>query len=618
MFLLAGAGSAWTQQSQAPPHSAPVPAQPSPVTASGNAQPASSAGSGSHPEPMATFKATSRLVTVEVVAKDHKGQPVKGLTVEDFQVFEQEAGWRKEKRQQKIALVQPVNILDRPADRNNVQLAPGIHTNMITLQQNPVPPTIMLVDALNTSWANRVQVRIQMVRMLRTIPDDVPVAVFLLGRQLRLLQNFTTDPKLLKSALEKTSSLQASSLVEIDPRDDPDSLSAILEEIPGAQVDAIKGFEQEAFASTMDTREKITVDALRSLARHVAGYPGRKNLLWISSSFPIALNPDFEAAVGGTASLYGLGTRNYQQDMREVANLLGDAKVAVYPIDPAGLETSSLSSASTRVRGSMANGSNVRGIITREGLSRQSRVDTMETLADETGGRVCVDDNDLGDCVRKAVEDGSYFYEIAYYPDSKDWRGEYRKIVVEAKQHGIHLSYRKGYYASPEPVAEKDTKRQDEQLQKAACWDLLTSTSVLLATKELPQEQPGSRKYFLSVDTGSIGVDTSPDGAPRFELQFAACTFDKSGKPLQFWHDSISQDLTSKQYAGVESHHGYPHILAVSPAANAIAVRFLVRDLTTGRVGSVNVPLVETAAVGPTSSAVPPASVKDVPNPATH
>jgi len=618
MFLLAGAGSAWTQQSQAPPHSAPVPAQPSPVTASGNAQPASFAGSGSHPEPMATFKATSRLVTVEVVAKDHKGQPVKGLTVEDFQVFEQEAGWRKEKRQQKIALVQPVNILDRPADRNNVQLAPGIHTNMITLQQNPVPPTIMLVDALNTSWANRVQVRIQMVRMLRTIPDDVPVAVFLLGRQLRLLQNFTTDPKLLKSALEKTSSLQASSLVEIDPRDDPDSLSAILEEIPGAQVDAIKGFEQEAFASTMDTREKITVDALRSLARHVAGYPGRKNLLWISSSFPIALNPDFEAAVGGTASLYGLGTRNYQQDMREVANLLGDAKVAVYPIDPAGLETSSLSSASTRVRGSMANGSNVRGIITREGLSRQSRVDTMETLADETGGRVCVDDNDLGDCVRKAVEDGSYFYEIAYYPDSKDWRGEYRKIVVEAKQHGIHLSYRKGYYASPEPVAEKDTKRQDEQLQKAACWDLLTSTSVRLATKELPQEQPGSRKYFLSVDTGSIGVDTSPDGAPRFELQFAACTFDKSGKPLQFWHDSISQDLTSKQYAGVESHHGYPHILAVSPAANAIAVRFLVRDLTTGRVGSVNVPLVETAAVGPASSAVPPASVKDVPNPATH
>jgi len=36
-------------------------------------------------------------VTVEVVAKDHKGQPVKGLTVEDFQVFEQEAGMEKRK-----------------------------------------------------------------------------------------------------------------------------------------------------------------------------------------------------------------------------------------------------------------------------------------------------------------------------------------------------------------------------------------------------------------------------------------------------------------------------------------------------------------------------------------
>src|SRR5204862_2602805 len=139
-----------------------------------------------------TFKTTSRMVTVEVVAKDHKGQPVKNLTADDFQLFEQAAGWRKEKRQQKIALIKEINIAELAKQQpTNIEQVPGIFTNFVSLQKDPVPPTIMLVDALNTEWIHRAQVRVQMLKMLRTIPDDVPVAVFILGRRLRLLQNFT-------------------------------------------------------------------------------------------------------------------------------------------------------------------------------------------------------------------------------------------------------------------------------------------------------------------------------------------------------------------------------------------------------------------------------------------
>ena len=88
-------------------------------------------------------------------------------------------------------------------------------------------------------------------------------------------------------------------------------------------------FEQENYAFLMDMRVKETVSALRSIALHVAGYPGRKNLLWISSSFPIALNPEVNSFDP---------SRDYGTQMEDLANVLGEAKVAVYPIDPGGLQ----------------------------------------------------------------------------------------------------------------------------------------------------------------------------------------------------------------------------------------------------------------------------------------
>ena len=87
--------------------------------------------------------------------------------------------------------------------------------------------------------------------------------------------------------------------------------------------------------------------------------------------------------------------------------------------------------------------------------------------------------------------------------------------------------------------------------------------------------------------------------APVLALQFAGCSFDRFGKPLQFWHDEVSQELSPTQYAAVLAGHGYPHVFQVTPAPDAHIVRFAVRDLSTGRLGSVNVPFTATAAALP-------------------
>jgi len=211
-------------------------------------------------------------------------------------------------------------------ERASRQLPAGVYTNLVTTKSLSAPPTILLVDGLNTDATTQLQARQKMVRLLASAPSDVPMTVFLLGRELRLLQNFTTDTKLLREAAERALTLEATSLQAKDFRDDPLSHSSLLEEMAGAEGQSdtpggapsaeapsaqsgggnsarllamralqLQRFEREQYAESVDIRAKLTLDALRVIARHVSGYPGRKNLLWLSAAFPLSIMPDATA-----------------------------------------------------------------------------------------------------------------------------------------------------------------------------------------------------------------------------------------------------------------------------------------------------------------------------------
>lgn len=529
--------------------------------------------------PSLTFHASTHMVTVEVVARDHRGHAAIGLTASDFQVFDQPAGFHKEKREQKIAAFRALGITELAAEgKSNMQIPAGVFTNLITLQKDPVPPTMILMDGLNTDITSQMQVHEQMVRMLHSLPDDVPVAVFLLGRRLRILQNFTTDPKLLKAALQKAATVEASGLNQPDPRDDPYSLSSFQEELNGVASDALQRFELETYAATLDIRVQETIAALRSIALHVAGYPGRKNLLWISSSFPIALNPDINSFQP---------SRDYSSQMQELANILGDAKIAVYPIDPGGVQPPSAMQASRRSRATF--GGSSQDAISRESQMQINQHETMEILAGDTGGQICTDNNDLGYCVKKAVDDSSAFYELAYYPDSSQWHGEFHKIIVKTTRSGLHLAYRQGYFARPDGGDTSDPKAAGAQIQQAACEDLLTASSVTIAVRVLPPDSPEKVKYWVLVNPEMISFP-QVDGGHNLNLMIAACTFDKSGRPLQLITDPIQRTLNEHDYQTLQAQHFVPHHIVLTPGPGVAIVRVLVKDIASGRMGSVNIP----------------------------
>ena len=559
------------------------------VTINAQAPTPSTTSAAAQHQPAVTLKAASRMVSVEVVAKDHQGHAITGLTAGDFQVFEKIEG-KHEQFPEKIAAFRAISVSEFAThDAGKVKLPPGLYSNLVTMDKVPVPPTVLLIDGINTSRDAQMQVHQQMVKMLSSIPDDVPVAVFLLGRRLVRIQDFTTDIKLLKTAIQKSINVESNAGTEVQPIDDPEAMSAFLEDDPQVSADslgALEQFEREVYAMQMDLRVRETLDALRAIARHLAGYPGRKNLLWISSSFPIAIEPDMD--------LGWSGFRNYQSDMATVTTALADAKVAVYPMDPAGLQSQSVFQASNRVRGAAVRDPRRFGQqIQREDTSRYDRQQSMEVLAEHTGGIVCVENNDLGDCVRKAVNDGGSFYEIAYYPDSSNWHGEFHKIIVKSGKSGVKLAYRQGYYAKP----DEDSEQNSKDAQQVACQDYLTSTSVLLVAKQYPAEKPGEGKFYTAVYPTTLTFVLQDDGSRKLDLTYAVCAFDRSGKPLQFMHQDFEAKLTDKQYGEIQSQYGFPHIMIFPIAPGTSRLRLLVRDLASGRMGSVNVPYSELSAV---------------------
>jgi VWFA-related protein len=561
----------------------------------------------SEPEPPAVLKVTTRLVTVDVVARDRHGNPVRDLTAKDFQISEQSGS---HKSQQQIA---SFRLLDRSlknasdSESSGLQLPAAVFTNLVSTKSLSAPPTILLVDGLNTDATTQLQVRQQMVRLLASAPSDVPMAVFLLGRELRLLQSFTTDPKLLHVAAQRALSLEATNLQAKDARDDTLSHSSLLEQMAGAegQSDAPGGaprpgsnsnamlamralelqrFEREQYAESMDMRVKLTFDALRLIARHVSGYPGRKNLIWLSSAFPLAITPDANLTMVAKFS----GIRNYSADMTAVASALTDAQIAVYPVDPRGMETQALFDPQLRGK---ANPFSEGATLNRESSVRFLTQDSMENLAEQTGGKVCMNNNDLSECVKRAIDDSSSYYELSYYPTDKNWHGEFRRTSVKTSRSGVQLSFREGYFAreADATIWAKDANATDGRLSQAACNDFLTATAIFVEASAVPPDQPGQTKYLLVIDPNAVSFGAPDDEVRNVQIELATCMFNPHGLPLQYNRQSLGQKFTETEYQTVKA-HGISHTISFVPKPETARIRLLVCDTRTGMIGSVDLP----------------------------
>src|SRR5215472_12884782 len=147
-------------------------------------------------ESATVLKTITRLVVVDVVATDKNG-PVTDLERNDFSILED----GKEQQIRVFSFQQPHLAAANPAQPAQ-KLPENVYSNHPKYNvDNSL--NVVLMDALNTTLPHQAYVRDQMIRYLEKMPAGRPVAVYALSTKLTLLQDFTSDPEVLKGVVKR-------------------------------------------------------------------------------------------------------------------------------------------------------------------------------------------------------------------------------------------------------------------------------------------------------------------------------------------------------------------------------------------------------------------------------
>lgn len=553
--------------------------------------------------PSPTLRVTTRLVIVDVVVTDKNGQHLKDLTARDFTLLENG-------KPQRIAAfsLEQTGLAGNGGRPRPVPLPAHVYTNRPEYQMPPAIPTVLLIDALNTSMQDQAFARLQLLRYLGTqLKPDRPISVIALGQSLRVLQDFTDDPDLLRTAVENFRPEQSRQLAlgNVEGQAPPPARAIAESRALTASVERatrnLFQFYNEQASVALNVRVAQTLAAFQLVARTVAGFPGRKNLVWVTAGFPLVRTrvvPKFSASADQPNLGMNMETvdRSYEDDLQRTASLLTDAQVAVYAVDARGLVGSTLSDASkpgTDALGSLITGAEFGTQVAKNTSQVRETQATMDELAQQTGGLVFTSRNDIDHAVALSMSDTSSYYVLGYYPESSKWDGKFRKIQANVDQPGVEVRHRRGYYAVGPGQSEKNGKEKEAELMLAMSPSSPPATMVVFDARVIPPGPSGHMQVpveFL-VNPRTLSYDEEKGGSRGYDVEFHVAAFAPDGKVVAHRDEGVSPTLKAKDCERIDQ-QGFPYRLELGLSPGRYQLRLAVRDGRTGFLGTTDVSLI--------------------------
>ncbi len=554
---------------------------------------------GASEVPSVTFRTNTRLVMVDVVVTDKKGQPVTGLKAEDFTV--EENG-----KKQKISIAvapgsgRPAALTKTPA---------GILSNH---PENVAPlgvPTILLLDAANSPFKEQAYARSQMLKYAAEQANSgQSFAVVALTDRLHVLQGFTSDPQVLITAIKKFRPEEQ--ILKDSPGPEP---SVLAQGFDGPATSFLNSMATQAEVSSfvsiqvgynLERRTLITIEAMHALARMLGGLPGRKNVVWLTSNFPFDLIPENRTVTDAelASQLPTLNQKSLQTnaagavaaeqrtlhevEIRDSEAQLASSNIAIYPVDLNGLVggmegTAAVSTAHM----TDPNGAMLSNIAIASLGNLQVSQGTMREIAAETGGKPYMNQNDIKGGIALAAADDKASYELGYYPENKKWDGKYRNIKVKVAQGDVQVRYRKGYFA----VDATQAKNQNYEQNVAEALEINSpATQISFMAQAKPGEAGKVRVIFL-VDAHTLTAEDA-SGSKKLNVALYASVVTAAGKNLGTRSLKVDRTFDASTYQQILD-KGMMVPLDIDVPADGKELRLAVLDNRTGYVGTVRGPL---------------------------
>jgi len=515
-----------------------------------------------------------RRVIVDVVVSDSNGQPVSGLTADDFSVAE-------DGKPQRIRSfdIHDFDVISESLPKRPAFLPPNTFVNVPSGPERG-PLYVLLLDILDMSVDDQPVAREQLMKFIRSKPLGTRFAIFVLSDGLYLVQGFTEDRNALADA--------------VNPKN------------PRSHIPRIFLYADNFQPYYSATR------ALTGIAKFLADLPGHKNVIWLSASFQSAVMPGSDPTVEGLSA---------SEEIKEATDTLARGQIAVYPVDVRGVVVTHVSSQP----GTMGPGM---GMVTNsDSTDLNASYLTERGIADATGGRAFYGTNDVAGALTEATETGGHYYTLTYSPSNQKYDGRLRHIHVELAKRGYQLAYRRSYYgnpstAEPEPSRSLRAAADLEPLQVARPADSLfpnmqhgapVAHQLLFrahihalappakATAEQMASLADQPAYFRERRRDHPAKPLRPIQLQTYEsdytvaaryptLELAAAAFDADGKILNAVVQRVAED--GAPLSSETAHEAiYRMQQQFDVPVSAVSLRVAVRDVATDNVGALEVNL---------------------------
>jgi VWFA-related protein len=527
------------------------------------------------PEKDLVIRVNVQLVQVDATVTNSKDEPVTDLKAEEFVILQdgkpQEitnfSFIRTRESAKPDSVLKKTTVSFKPSNTPPPPPPP--------LKREKVRRTIALVvDDFGLSFESMAPVRRAIQKWIaeEMQPDDL-VALVMTGGGEGALQQFTNDKRLLNAAVNRIQYNVAS-------RVGGTSLSGVSGSSTSTKTG---GFET---ANPKQERDLVyttfTLQSVEDVVNGLKTLPGRKDLILFSESLKIMYEDGPGVSQGRDVRMKEL--------LQKTVDLANKWAVVIHSIDPRG--TMGLMSAEDDF--SEMSSEDIAAVSGQRSTQMTNSRDGMAQLAQETGGLLMMNRNNIDKALQKVVDDGDGYYLIGYQPDEetisemRSGNAKYHNIQVRVKRSGVHVRTRSRFFSTPENTAAPDLMARQERIEDAMRSPFSSGalrvrlTALFSATKkDLP-----CINTLLHFNASQLVFTDEPDGWRKAVVEVVAGLYDVNGQQVEFADRQWNLTVKGKSYENMKKYGASFLVRLPVREPGSYQMRLVLRDTRSGQLGN--------------------------------